>query len=401
MRVQPHSQQRGSATTSCSPRRRTGSAVSSRTRRCRRTSIRGSTPAGNGGSFVFSHPVLDLPAATCPATGSQPIDNRPETTGPDGPGLRDVVRWHRTDEASRAPSRRPTSRTRITEHHRAPTRRPRSRRTRTMTVRVGINGFGRIGRQSLKALIERTPDVEVVAVNDLVDTSHERAPVQARLDLRRLSRHRRPHRRRADHRRPRDQGPQGEGSGGPAVGRPRASTSSSSRPASSPTPKGPGPHHGRRQEGDHQRPGEGRGHHDRPRRQRGQVRPGEPPHHQQRQLHDELPGPGGQGRPRPARHRARPDEHDPQLHERPADPRRRPQGPAPRPGGRPEHHPDDDRRREGPRPRHPRSQGQVRRVQPARPDPDGQRRRLHRRRLAGRPRSRSSTTRSGPPPRAR
>jgi glyceraldehyde 3-phosphate dehydrogenase len=38
-----------------------------------------------------------------------------------------------------------------------------------VTVRVGINGFGRIGRQSLKALIERTPDVEVVAVNDLVD----------------------------------------------------------------------------------------------------------------------------------------------------------------------------------------------------------------------------------------
>jgi glyceraldehyde 3-phosphate dehydrogenase len=40
-----------------------------------------------------------------------------------------------------------------------------------MAVRVGINGFGRIGRQSLKALIERTPDVDVVAVNDLVDTS--------------------------------------------------------------------------------------------------------------------------------------------------------------------------------------------------------------------------------------
>src|SRR5215204_534205 len=39
-----------------------------------------------------------------------------------------------------------------------------------MTVRVGINGFGRIGRQSLKAIIERAPDVEVVAINDLVDT---------------------------------------------------------------------------------------------------------------------------------------------------------------------------------------------------------------------------------------
>jgi glyceraldehyde 3-phosphate dehydrogenase len=38
-----------------------------------------------------------------------------------------------------------------------------------MTVRVGINGFGRIGRQSLKAMIERAPGVEVVAVNDLID----------------------------------------------------------------------------------------------------------------------------------------------------------------------------------------------------------------------------------------
>jgi glyceraldehyde 3-phosphate dehydrogenase len=38
-------------------------------------------------------------------------------------------------------------------------------------VRVGINGFGRIGRQSLKAMLERTPDVEVVAVNDIVDTA--------------------------------------------------------------------------------------------------------------------------------------------------------------------------------------------------------------------------------------
>jgi len=41
-----------------------------------------------------------------------------------------------------------------------------------MTVRVGINGFGRIGRQVLKALIERHPDdVEVVGINDLFDTA--------------------------------------------------------------------------------------------------------------------------------------------------------------------------------------------------------------------------------------
>ena len=33
--------------------------------------------------------------------------------------------------------------------------------------RVGINGFGRIGRQVLKALIEKYKDIEVVAINDL------------------------------------------------------------------------------------------------------------------------------------------------------------------------------------------------------------------------------------------
>ncbi len=40
-----------------------------------------------------------------------------------------------------------------------------------MALRVGINGFGRIGRQSMKAMLERHPnDIEVVAVNDLTDT---------------------------------------------------------------------------------------------------------------------------------------------------------------------------------------------------------------------------------------
>ena len=41
-----------------------------------------------------------------------------------------------------------------------------------MTTRLGINGFGRIGRQSLKAMLERHPDdLEVVAVNDLAPTA--------------------------------------------------------------------------------------------------------------------------------------------------------------------------------------------------------------------------------------
>lgn len=40
-----------------------------------------------------------------------------------------------------------------------------------MTIRVGINGFGRIGRQVLKAMREYHPnELEVVAINDLSDT---------------------------------------------------------------------------------------------------------------------------------------------------------------------------------------------------------------------------------------
>ncbi|WJZ02748.1 type I glyceraldehyde-3-phosphate dehydrogenase [Corynebacterium freiburgense] len=38
-----------------------------------------------------------------------------------------------------------------------------------MTIRVGINGFGRIGRNFYRALEERGADIEVVAVNDLTD----------------------------------------------------------------------------------------------------------------------------------------------------------------------------------------------------------------------------------------
>ena len=39
-----------------------------------------------------------------------------------------------------------------------------------MAVRVGINGFGRIGRQVLKAIREKYPNaLEVVAINDIGD----------------------------------------------------------------------------------------------------------------------------------------------------------------------------------------------------------------------------------------
>ncbi|HLJ84905.1 MAG TPA: type I glyceraldehyde-3-phosphate dehydrogenase [Candidatus Eremiobacteraceae bacterium] len=40
-----------------------------------------------------------------------------------------------------------------------------------MAFRIAINGFGRIGRQGFRALMERHPDIDVVAVNDLGDAA--------------------------------------------------------------------------------------------------------------------------------------------------------------------------------------------------------------------------------------
>lgn len=41
-----------------------------------------------------------------------------------------------------------------------------------MTIRVGINGFGRIGRMVLRAAVKDFPDIEVVAINDLLEPDY-------------------------------------------------------------------------------------------------------------------------------------------------------------------------------------------------------------------------------------
>ncbi|MEC9411418.1 MAG: type I glyceraldehyde-3-phosphate dehydrogenase [Pseudomonadota bacterium] len=41
-----------------------------------------------------------------------------------------------------------------------------------MTIRVGINGFGRIGRMAFRAAIKDFTDIEVVAINDLLDPEY-------------------------------------------------------------------------------------------------------------------------------------------------------------------------------------------------------------------------------------
>ncbi len=40
-----------------------------------------------------------------------------------------------------------------------------------MTVRVGINGFGRIGRNFFRAVRASGADIEIVGVNDLTDNT--------------------------------------------------------------------------------------------------------------------------------------------------------------------------------------------------------------------------------------
>ena len=76
-----------------------------------------------------------------------------------------------------------------------------------MTKRVAINGFGRIGRQSLKALLERSPYLDVVAINDLVEPELDALLFKHDFDLRRLWRHGGAHLRSPRHRRSRDPGP--------------------------------------------------------------------------------------------------------------------------------------------------------------------------------------------------
>ncbi|MCL2183878.1 MAG: type I glyceraldehyde-3-phosphate dehydrogenase, partial [Chitinispirillia bacterium] len=38
-----------------------------------------------------------------------------------------------------------------------------------MAIKVGINGFGRIGRLVFRAAFEKHPEMEIVGINDLID----------------------------------------------------------------------------------------------------------------------------------------------------------------------------------------------------------------------------------------
>ena len=211
-----------------------------------------------------------------------------------------------------------------------------------MAVKVAINGFGRIGRLVFRALVEQGllgKEVEVVAVDDIVpadnlayllkyDSTQGRFKGTVGDDQRQEIRRRTRPRRRltAGRQRRRDARRQRQGLRPSCRGKQLGvDVVIESTGLFTEAEKAKGHITAGREEGHHLRAGQGRGHHRRHGREPREVRPGQAPHHLERQLHDQLPGAGraraAEGR---LRHRRRPDDDRPQLHRHAED------------GGRPE-----------------------------------------------------------------
>ena len=175
-----------------------------------------------------------------------------------------------------------------------------------MSVRVGINGFGRIGRNVFRAAHERNADIEWVGVNDLTDAKtlahllkydSVYGPYPGTVEVRDDTL---------------------------VVDGKEIKVLAERDPAALPwgdlgadvviestglfTKRDDAAKHldGRRPEGDHLRAGHRPRRHGRARRQlRRGLRPRPAPHHLQRVLHDELPRAGREGAARDGRDRAR------------------------------------------------------------------------------------------------
>ena len=230
-----------------------------------------------------------------------------------------------------------------------------------MAVKVAINGFGRIGRNVLRAIYEsKRTDIEVVAINDL-------GPVETNAHLLPLRQRPRPLSRRGDgqgrHHRPRQRTDQGHGRQEPC----RAAAQGDGRRHRARVHRnfhvegeGRGTPSGGRQARARLGAGRRRGSDRRLRRQPRQADEG-PSRRLECVVHDELPRPRRQGAARPRRHRQGLHDDDPRLHRRPADARHATQGSLPRARRRALAHPDLDRRRQGRGPRAARAQRQARR----------------------------------------
>ena len=107
-----------------------------------------------------------------------------------------------------------------------------------MAIRVGINGFGRIGRNILRAALH-DKDIEFVAVNDITDAATLAHLLKYDSILGNLRGRREGGGRHHPRGRPQDQGAGREGPGPAALEGPGRRVRRSSPPASSPTPTRP------------------------------------------------------------------------------------------------------------------------------------------------------------------
>ena len=218
-----------------------------------------------------------------------------------------------------------------------------------MSVRVGINGFGRIGRNVFRAAALGEADVEIVAVNDITDAGTLAHLLQYDSVFGRYPGHVHAH---DDHLHVDDAHVKVLAERDPAklpwgdLGVDVVIESTGFFTDRDKAARAPG---GWREEGHHLGARQGAGHHDLPGRQRPRVRPRQARRDLQRVLYDQLPGAARQGAGRQLRARARLHDDVPLVHRRPAPAGRAAQRPAPRPLGRALDHPDLDRRRTGDR----------------------------------------------------
>ena len=240
-------------------------------------------------------------------------------------------------------------------------------------TRIAINGFGRIGRNALRALLERDSDLEVVAVNDLTapealahllhfDSSPAASAAPSRSTATARGR-RSPH-----------QGARRARAREPAVGgarrRHRARVNRSIHLGLR-RPRAP---RRRGQAGAGERARRRRRRDARLRREHRRLRPGRAHDRLERLVHDERAGPAREGPRRPRRHRARLHDDRARVHAGAEPAGRPPPRPAPRPRRRRQHRADHHRSGEGDRPR----AAQPRRQAVRRLDPRARARRLHR-----------------------
>ena len=217
-----------------------------------------------------------------------------------------------------------------------------------MTIRVGINGFGRIGRNFFRAAKQRGADIDFVAANDLGSKElmahllrHDTVLGTWNVDVAVTDGgHLRRRRRAQDPRRARPEGA--------ALGRPRRRHGHRVHRLLLQQGAGIDAHRRRRPVRDRLGPVGRRRRHLRRRRQRRHLRPGPAQGRVQRLLHHQLLRADGEGPRRRLRRGEGPHDHGARLHRHPVARRRPVQGPPRGPRRCRQHHPQLHRRR----PRH-------------------------------------------------